>query len=337
MPENKSVAAALARPLLAGGFLSDADQERLLALLPRAKGPDLAAWAEAADAVRQARVGRVASLCAIISAKSGRCGENCAFCAQSGHYPTESPEHPFLEPERIIAAAAAMRASGVGRFGVVASGKALPEAELAKAADALAGIAALGLAADASFGVLPGEALARLKAAGLAAYHHNLETSRAFYPAICTTRTFEDNLEVLRQCRARGIPVCSGGLFGMGETWADRADLARTLLDAGVFSVPVNFLSPIPGTPLADRPVLAPDEALRIVILLRFLLPDRHIRICGGRPAVFGKTDPLAPMTAGASGLMVGDYLTTAGASVAEDRQGLLRLGFAESEGPEGA
>jgi biotin synthase len=328
MPEKNTLATELARPLLAGAFLSDTERDRLLAHLPRASGPALDEWAAAASAVRARRLGRHASLCAIISAKSGRCGENCAFCAQSGHYATTAPEHPFLDPGRIVAAAAAMHAAGVARFGVVASGRALPEAELARAATALSGIAARGMAADASFGVLPGEALSRLKAAGLAAYHHNLETSRAFYPNICTTRTFDDNLDVLRQCRRLGIPVCSGGLFGMGETWADRADLALTLLEAGAFSIPVNFLSPIPGTPLADQPVLSPDEARRIVILLRFLLPDRQIRICGGRPAVFGAGDPLAPMAAGADGLMVGDYLTTAGASLAADREGLERLGF---------
>lgn len=328
MSEKNTPVAELARPLLAGGFLSDTERDRLLALLPSASGPTLDAFAAAASAVRARRLGRQASLCAIISAKSGRCGENCAFCAQSGHYATTSPEHPFRDPGRIVAAAAAMHAVGVARFGVVASGRALPEAELAQAATALAGIAALGMAADASFGVLPGDALSRLKAAGLAAYHHNLETSRAFYPNICTTRTFDDNLDVLRQCRKLGIPICSGGLFGMGETWADRADLALTLLEAGAFSIPVNFLSPIPGTPLGNQPVLSPDEARRIVVLLRFLLPNRQIRICGGRPAVFGASDPLAPVAAGADGLMVGDYLTTAGASLAADKAGLGRLGL---------
>ncbi len=328
MSDRTTFADALIRPLLAGGYLSDTEREALLAVLPEAAGPELAALARAADAVRRARVGSAASLCAIISAKSGRCGENCAFCAQSGHYATAAPEHALLAPERIVAAAAAMNRAGVSRFGVVASGKALPEAELEPVARALAGIAALGMAADASLGVLSGDALARLRAAGLAAYHHNLETSRNYYPNVCTTRSFDENLEVLRRCRSLGIPVCSGGLFGLGESWSDRADLALTLLEAGVFSVPVNFLNPIPGTPLGARPVLRPDEARRVVILLRLLLPDRHIRICGGRPAVFGAGDTLAPMAAGADGLMVGDYLTTAGASLEADRRGLAELGF---------
>ena len=186
-----------------------------------------------------------------------------------------------------------MRRSGVAHFGVVASGRALTGKDVELAVTAIAGITALPMAADASFGVLSGDDLERLKAAGLAFYHHNLETSRAFYPRICTTRTFDDNLAVLGTCRQLGIGVCSGGLFGLGETWADRADLALSLLEAGVFSVPINFLSPIPGTPLADRPVLSPDEARRIVILLRFLLPDRHLRICGGRPTVFGPGDAM--------------------------------------------
>lgn len=329
MPYSQtSLPQELIRPLLSGGFLSDVACDRLLAALPEAAGPELEAFAAAASAVRRARLGSAVSLCAIISAKSGRCGENCAFCAQSGHYATTAPEYPLLAPERIVAAAAAMAERGVTRFGLVVSGRALPAAEREAVAQALAGVAALPMAADASLGVLDAGTLQALKAAGLAAYHHNLETSRAFYPAVCTTRTFDDNLEVLRACRKLDIPVCSGGLFGMGETWADRADLARTLLDEGVFSVPVNFLSPIPGTPLGARPVLSREEARRIVILLRLLLPDRHIRICGGRPAVFGREEALAPMAAGADGLMVGDYLTTAGASLEADKQGLAALGF---------
>lgn len=330
MTHIHTVARELASPLLVrGSFLSDTARDRLLAILPRAVGPELAALAQAADAVRRARVGNTASLCAIISAKSGRCGENCAFCAQSGHHHTNAPAYPFLEPGRIIAAAAAMRQGGVTRFGVVASGKALQRDALDMAATAITGITACGMAADASFGILDEDALGRLQKAGLAAYHHNLETSRAFYPSICTTRTFDDNLAVLATCNRLGIPICSGCLFGMGESWADRSDLALTLLEAGAQSIPINFLTPIPGTPLANQPVLSPDEACRIVILLRFLLPDRHLRICGGRPAVFGRTDPLAPMRAGADGLMVGDYLTTAGTAFDADRQGLMQLGFA--------
>jgi len=322
------LAAELTRSLLAGGHLTDSGLDRLLTVLPRAGGQNLAALARAADAVRRARVGRAASLCAIVSARSGRCGEDCAFCSQSGHYATGTPEHAFLDPDRIIAAASAMHRAGVGRFGVVASGKALPDAELGLASEALSGITALGMEADASLGVLSGDALARLKSAGLAAYHHNLETSRAFYPNICTTRTFDDNLAVLVRCRALGIPLCSGGLFGLGETWRDRVDLALTLLEVGAFSIPVNFLRPVPGTPLGNRPAMSPNEARRIVILLRFVLPDRQIRICGGRPTVFGTHDSLAPMAAGADSLMVGDYLTTAGMSLEADLRGLSILGF---------
>jgi len=323
-----TLAKELAQTLTAGGFLKSSQQDRLLSVLPQATGEALAVLGRTADAVRRARIGRQASLCAIINARSGRCGENCAFCAQSGHYATNVSEYPFLDPERIVAAAEAMRRVGVARFSMVASGKALPAGDLALAVTAMRGIRDLGMAPDASFGVLDEDTLERFKAAGLAAYHHNLETSRAFYPNICTTRRFDDNLAVLAACRKHGIAICSGGLFGMGESWQDRADLARTLLEAGAVSIPVNFLSPIPGTPLGNRPILTPDEARRIVILLRLFLPDRHIRLCGGRPTVFGATDSLAPMAVGADGLMVGDYLTTSGASWEADRQGLAKLGF---------
>jgi len=325
------------RSLCEGATLTRAQQDRLLDVLPRAQGKELAFLAREADAVRRARLGQVASLCAIVSARSGRCGEDCAFCAQSGHYATHCPEHEFLDPERIVADAATMKQAGVARFGVVTSGRALPEAELELAARAIAGIAALGMAADASLGILSRDALLSLKKAGLAAYHHNLETSRAFYPNICTTRTYDDNLSVLLACRDLGIPICSGGLFGMGESWKDRLELARTLGELGAFSIPVNFLRPVPGTPLENQPVLPPDEARRIIIFLRLLLPDRQIRICGGRPTVFGATDPLSPMAAGADSLMVGDYLTTSGISLEADLAGMAALGFELSPGGEPA
>lgn len=324
-----SLAKELTRPLLAGGFLSEAQQETLMEALPLVAGADLDRLSAAADAVRLARIGRTAALCAIINAKSGRCGEDCAFCAQSGHHATNAPEHEFIDPDRIVAAAAAMAAAGVARFAIVTSGRGLVPADLERARQAIAGITALGMAADASLGILSKETLTALRQAGLAAYHHNLETSRGFYPNICTTRTYDDNLAVLRSCRELGIPICSGGIFGMGEQWRDRLELARTLFDVGAFSIPVNFLRPVAGTPLGDRPALHPDEARRIIIFLRLLLPDRQIRICGGRPTVFGATDPLAPMTAGADSLMVGDYLTTGGITLETDLNGLSDLGFA--------
>ena len=189
------------------------------------------------------------------------------------------------------------------------------------------GIKSLGLFADASVGILRAEQLIALRDAGLDAYHHNLETARSFFPQICTTHAYDEDVTTARAALNAGLTVCCGGLFGMGETWDHRVELALELRELGVHSVPVNFLTPIPGTPLENRGVLSPEEAVKITALLRFILPEQHIRICGGRPAVFGdrKAEVLA---CGASGLMIGDYLTTAGGDAATDLEDIRRLGL---------
>ena len=185
-----------------------------------------------------------------------------------------------------------------------------------------------GLLADTSCGILGRDELEALKRAGCSGYHHNLETARSFFPGVCTTHDYEEDVRAVRLARQAGLYVCSGGIFGLGETWAQRAELALTLRELDVQSVPVNFLHPIPGTPLAHRPPLDRVEASKIVALLRFLLPDKHIRICGGRQTVFGPEHPVEPLEAGASGLMIGDYLTTTGLDAARDLECLGRAGW---------
>jgi len=180
-------------------------------------------------------------------------------------------------------------------------------------------VAALGMQPDLSPGILDRSQLKTLKDAGLKGYHHNLETSASFFPSMCSTHAYEEDVAAVRTGIKAGLYVCSGGIFGIGESWDDRVELALLLKKLGVPSVPINFLHPIPGTPLENRPVLAPEEALRIVALYRFILPDRALRICGGRLTVFGQQRKHELLGSGASGLMVGDYLTTRGSDVESD------------------
>jgi len=283
--------------------------------------------------IRTARFGNVLGLCAIVNAKSGTCSEDCSFCAQSGHHEADSPEYPLLSADEIVAAGAKAQSHGVTRFSVVASGKLVGDSDLRGFTEAVKGLAALGIAPDLSPGILGRSQLKALKQAGLKGYHHNLETSASFFPQMCTTHTYEEDVNAVRTGVEAGLYVCSGGIFGIGETWDDRVELALLLRELGVQSVPINFLHPIPGTPLEGRETLAPEEALKLVGLYRFLLSDRALRICGGRLAVFGEERKKELLGSGASGLMVGDYLTTAGGAVDTDLADMEAAGLMPETG----
>ncbi len=294
------------------------------------------------DGAREVRckfLGRSLSLCAIINAKSGACSEDCAFCAQSSRHHTQSPRHGFLDPDAIGRAAAEMRARGAHRFGIVASGLAPSEGDFEKLLRAVELVVQNGLAADVSVGILTRERLRRLKAAGLSGVHHNLEVARSFFPGICTTHSYEDDVAAVRLALEEGLFVCSGGIFGLGESWAQRAELATTLRELGVRNVPMNFLIPIVGTRMQDRPVLSPAEALRILALFRLMLPTAHLRVCGGRGTVFGAAGGEGQrevFDSGASGIMIGDYLTIAGAPPEADLELARAMGFELEDRPAG-
>ena len=322
----------LARAVIEGRAPSDED----LSALIEAPDQEVPALSHAALAVRRACLGHRVSFCAIVNVKSGNCSEDCAFCAQSGRHATNAQRHGFLELPRIAEAARAARQAGASRLGLVTSGLAPSGADFDKLEAALAVVREAGLNADASPGVLDDGQFARLRRAGLSAYHHNLETSQAFFPHICTTHDWTEDVDAVRRALAAGLPVCSGGLFGLGESWDDRIDLALTLRDLGVTSVPMNFLNPIPGTRLENQPVLSRAEALKILALYRFLLPEAHLRVCGGRPLVFGG-DRKAVLLSGADGLMIGDYLTTPGEDPALDRRAVEDLGLALEDPAEAA
>jgi len=268
-------------------------------------------------------------LCSIINAKSGACPEDCAYCAQSSKRKSNIAIYPLLNRETVLRKAEEALKGRVKRFSIVMSGRKASPGELKKIAEMIKGIRDLGLSPCASLGLLNKDELIFLRESGLDRYHHNLETSEKFFPKICSTHTYRDKITTIEGARRAGLSVCSGGLFGMGETWEDRVDMALAVRQLKVDSVPINFLIPIEGTTLADRALLHPFEALKIISLYRFMLPETEIRMCGGRIQVLGEFASMVFM-AGADSLMTGDYLTTTGRTFEDDlrliRQCCLRV-----------
>ncbi len=292
----------------AGRPLSSALAGDILEHLP-AKAKDLVA----ASLAVAAEGGPKPFTCAIINAKSGRCSEDCAFCAQSRHHDTGAPVYPLLSADAIYERAAHLASRNVTRMGIVTSGVGPSRADF----DTLCAVAAkirstLPIQLCASLGVLDEDKARSLRQAGFTSYHHNLETARSFYPRICASHSYDIRHETVRRAKAAGLRVCSGGLFGLGETWEQRVELAASLQELDVDSIPVNFLMPIPGTPLAKREPLRPLEGLAILALFRLMHPGRDIVLCGGRSTTLGEWDRLALLGA-ANGVMLGDYLTARG------------------------
>lgn len=263
-------------------------------------------------------------LCSIVNAKSGACSEDCVFCAQSSRSRADIDTYPLVHKEPVIQQARGNMRYGIRRFSLVTSGKKISRKDLLEISNMVTEIRDLGMSTCASLGLLQEDELAALKNAGLDRYHHNLETSSRYFPQICSTHTFDDKVKTIRAAQAVGLSLCSGGLFGLGETWQDRIDMAFALRDLNVDSVPINFLIPIAGTALGGKELLLPLEALKIVSLFRFILPQKEIRICGGRMQVLGEFNSMI-FFAGADGMISGNYLTTRGRSPKDDLR-LIRL-----------
>lgn len=311
---------SLKKSVLTGGRLT---REEALQL---SKAP-LEPLCGAADEIRRHFCGNGFGLCSIVNAKSGRCTEDCKYCAQSAHYPGGAEEYPLLDGEALAKQAADVYGRGVPRFSAVTSGRTLSAAETDAVCAGYRAIAArCGVSLCASHGLLSLEQLRRLKEAGVTRYHNNLETSRRNFPNICTTHTYDKKLETLRNARRAGLELCSGGILGLGETMEDRIDMALELRALGVRSVPLNLLNPIPGTPFAAVPRLTPEEFRRTVSLFRFLLPDAALRLAGGRGLLPDKG--AAAFGSGANAAITGDMLTTAGITVETDLTLLRQLGF---------
>jgi len=315
----------LGRDVLKGGRISHEDAGFLFQLDNSADTFDLIAWA---NRIREFFKGNKVHLCSIVNAKAGACSEDCKFCAQSAHHQTQSPRYGFVDPEPVLQAAEEANNNGVTAVGLVAAWKGLSEGPmLDQVCERIRELAASGKTRpDASLGIIKSQKVAdRLKAAGLECYGHNLESSKRFFPSHCTTHTYEDRLETIGYLKKAGIRICSGGIIGMGETWEDRLDLAFALRDVGANVVPINFLNPIQGTPFAHVPPLHPLEILKTIACFRFILPRQEIMIAGGRTVNLRDLQSMVFM-AGASAMMVGNYLTTLNQPVERDLQMLRDL-----------
>lgn len=280
-----------------------------------------------ANKQRQKFRGNTIDLCSIVNAKSGACPEDCAFCAQSAHSNTHANVYPLMNKEEIKQAARSAKEKGVKRFCVVTSGKKPSGYELNEICSFIAVIRETGLLPCATLGFLNVEQLKKLKDSGLHRYHHNLETSEFFFSEICTTHTYKDKIRTIESAKSLGLSVCSGGIFGLGESWDDRIDMAFALKEIGVDSVPVNLFTPITGTPLSGREMIGPLEALKIIAIYRLILPGCEIRVCGGRPAAL-KEKVSQIFFAGADGMLLGNYLTTSGRDPEDDLQMIKEMGL---------
>jgi biotin synthase len=317
----------LADKVISGDLLTEAEAM----LIAQAGGDQLNSLFDEAARIRKTFRGDGVDLCAIVNAKSGACPEDCMYCAQSSFNKSEIVVFPFIGEEAILKKAEEAKAGGVRRFAIVTSGKRPSKEEIRHIARAMSRIREMGLGACASLGLLEKDELAYLRDHGLERCHNNLEASENFFPSICTTHKFSDKLRTLEAARCAGLAVCSGGIFGMGESWQDRIALAFTLRELDAVSSPVNFLNPIRGTRLDHLPFLKPHEALKIVSLMRFLLPRKEIRICGGRVQTLGELHPMI-FKAGADSMMTGDYLVTTGMSYEDDLKMLKAQGLKITE-----
>jgi biotin synthase len=319
--------AALGQRVLNGGRIDRDDALWLFGLEDTADIFELMAWA---NRIRERYKGNKIHLCSIVNAKAGACSENCSFCAQSAHYQTGSPRYGFVDPEPVQNALSEAQQNQVTAVGLVAAWRGLNEGPmLDEVCDRIAEMKASGKSRpDASLGLIKSQKVAdRLKAAGLECYGHNLESSRRFFPQTCSTHTFDDRLETIGYLKAAGIKICSGGIIGMGETREDRCDLALSLREIGANVCPINILNPIPGTPFAKNSPLPPMEILKTIACFRFILPRQEIMIAGGRTVNLRDLQSMI-FAAGASALMVGNYLTTLNQPVEKDLQMLKDLGL---------
>ena len=288
---------------------------------------DLDQLCRGADEIRAACVGDKVDLCSIINGRSGRCPEDCKYCAQSAHNHTDCEVYDFLPQEEILRVCKLNEQEGVDRFSIVTAGRALTGAEFDQAIQAYEAMhRECKIDLCASMGFLNEEQLHRLHRAGVTSYHHNIETSRRNFPNICTTHTYDMKVETLKKVKAEGMCACSGGIIGMGETWEDRLDMAVSLAELGIDSIPINALMPIPGTPLENMPRLTEDEILRTIAFFRYINPEANIRLAAGRALL--TNDGETAFKAGASATITGNMLTTAAcATIRSDRSMLADMG----------
>ncbi|UCD12532.1 MAG: biotin synthase BioB [Nitrospinaceae bacterium] len=290
---------------------------------------ELALLYEGTSRIREKFKGQDVKICSIVNAKSGRCVEDCSFCGQSAAFKTSSPEYGLMEVEEIVRAAKEAEAFGSNEFSIVTSGTALDNrSELDRVIEAIRRIKAeTRLEVCCSLGLMRLDHLKELKAAGLDRCHHNLETAASHFDQIVTTHGYDDEVQAVKNAREAGLKVCVGGIFGMGETHGQRVELAFDIKDLKTHSLPINFLKPIEGTGLEHLQLMEAGEALRTIALLRLVLPEMDLFVCGGREEVFSE-EPERLFAAGANGILGGNYLTTKGQDPKKDIEMIEGLGL---------
>lgn len=280
-----------------------------------------------ADEIREHFCSNKFDLCSIINAKSGKCSEDCKYCAQSAHYNTKVEEYNLLDEDTILKAAKENKVKGVLRFSIVTSGRKPTKSDLDKICKIIKRIKSeTELEVCASLGLLDKDDLKKLKEAGLTRIHNNLESSERFFKTVCSTHTTQDKIQTIKFAQELGLDICSGGISGLGESWEDRIDLALTLRDLKVMSIPLNFLCAIEGTPYENNKLLTPDEILRICAIFRFINKKAFIRLAGGR--YLTKDSGEKCLRAGINSLITGDMLTTTGATIKSDIKMAENMGF---------
>ncbi|MEI7428996.1 MAG: biotin synthase BioB [Betaproteobacteria bacterium] len=315
---------ALKNRVLSGGQITSEEALQL------AETPEKEALYAAADQVRRHFMGPAVDTCSIMNAQSGRCSEDCKWCSQSRYFKTGVPEYKLVSEEEGVKEALENSRQGVGSFSLVTSGRSLKPKQVDEACKIYQAIAQQSpIKLCASMGLLRTPELKKLKAAGVGRYHCNIETAASHFPSLCSAHTFEQKQRTIREAQALGMKICSGGIFGMGESMAQRIEMAFSLREMEIDSIPVNILNPIEGTPLQGSKPLSDEELLVSLALFRLINPTAHLRLCGGRSLIFHIQEKA--LSAGVSAALVGDYLTTLGSGVAQDMEMFERLGRGSS------
>ncbi|NQU08873.1 MAG: biotin synthase BioB [Candidatus Abyssubacteria bacterium] len=328
--ERRELFLEFSRRVINGERLARDDAEEILS----ASDEDIFHLLASAGDVRRHFKGDRVDLCGIVNVKSGACSEDCAFCAQSAHHGADSPVYPLMETDEVVRRAKSVEAMGANKLCFVTSGPGVEsEEELEKICESIAAIAReTSLDRCASLGALNRDQLEKLKAAGLQSLHHNIETAESHFDSICSTHSYADRIKTVNLAREVGFYVCCGGIFGMGESAEQRIEMALALGELDVDSVPLNFLNPIPGTRLEGAEPLRPLEILKTIAMFRLMLPDKDIRVCGGRERNLRSLQPLM-FVAGANCTVLGNYLTTPGRDHNEDLDMISDLGLRAAAG----
>lgn len=315
-----SIVTDLKEKVLNGGLIDKSEAMQLWEV-------DYDELCSAANEIREKFCSNNFDICTIVNGKSGKCSENCKFCSQSSFYHTCAGEYPLLDKESIVKEAMNNAEQGMLRFSIVTSGRRLNDKEVDIMCDVIREIRKnTDISVCASFGLLNEEQYRKLKDAGVARIHNNIETSENNFPNVCTTHTFSDKINAIKAAQKAGIDICSGGIMGLGENNEDRVDMAFTLRELNVKSIPVNMLNPIPGTPFENNKKLTEKDMCRICAVYRFILPDAFIRLAGGRGLMENKGRDC--FLSGANAAISGNMLTTSGITFETDLALLKELNF---------